>query len=107
MSNLSKLAMTLGMKFGPVRQGVTPRRVLEYVLTDMVMVTADKQVATDPTVLTRIEGMMEAYKDVAHYIAPSSEIPMKVMRATRNSARSAKAAKVAGTAMAESLASAS
>ena len=70
MSNLSKLAMTLGMKFGPVRKGVTPRRVLEFTVNSMVMIQADNNITTDPSAICRHEGMLEAYKNVAHFIAP-------------------------------------
>lgn len=100
MSNLSKLAMTLGMKFGPIRQGVTPRRVLEYVVNDMVRAQADYKMANDPSVISRIDGMMDAYRDVAHYIAPSTVVNAKnaatAARAARNGGRVAKTAITAG-----------
>jgi hypothetical protein len=80
MSKLSTLAMSLGMKTGPVRKGVTPRRVLEYVLSDMVMVQADQQITTDPDSLAELAGMMSAYKNVAHFIAPVSSAAKKAPR---------------------------
>lgn len=93
MSNISKLAMTLGMKFGPVRKGVTPRRVLEYVLNDMIMVQADSSLASDPAVITRHEGMLDAYKNVAHFIAPyTNSAAATPARATRGAAKAAASA---------------
>jgi hypothetical protein len=82
MSNLAKLAATMGMKFGPVRKGLTPRKILEHVLNDMVMVQADHKMATDPNAICRYDGMMEAYRGVAHFIAPSTDIPVKAVRAS-------------------------
>lgn len=87
MSNIARLAMTLGLKFGPVRKGVTPRRVLEYILNDMVLVTADHKIATDPEMISRCNGMLEAYRDVAHFIAPYNDITSGAVRAARGSAR--------------------
>lgn len=81
MSNLAKLAMSLGLKFGPVRKGVTPRKVLEHILNGMVMLEADHKLVTEPHQVARYGGMMEAYKDIAHYIAPYREIPAKTVRA--------------------------
>lgn len=78
MSNLSKLAMALGMKFGPVRKGLTPRRILEHVLNDMVMVQADASTTKDVLMSARYSGMVEAYRSVAHHIAPFSDVPPKV-----------------------------
>lgn len=93
MSNISKLAMTLGMKFGPVRKGVTPRRVLEFVLNDMIMVQADTKMASDPAVITRHEGMLDAYKNVAHFIAPyTNSASTAPARATRGAAKAAASA---------------
>lgn len=92
MSNVSKMAMSLGLKFGPVRKGVTPRRVLEYILSDMVLVQADTRLATDTDMISRCNGMLEAYRDVAHFIAPYTDITSGTIRAARGSARAAKAA---------------
>lgn len=95
MSSIAKLGMALGLKFGPVRKGVTPRRVLEYVLNDMVLVSADFKMASDPETISRCNGMLEAYKDVAHFIAPYTDITSGAVRAARGSARAAKAANAA------------
>lgn len=95
MSTLSRLALTLGLKFGPVRKGVTPRRVLEYILNDMVLVTADHKLATDAETISKCNGMLEAYRDVAHFIAPFTDITSGTVRAARGSARSARAANAA------------
>lgn len=87
MSNIARLSMSLGLKFGPVRKGVTPRRVLEYILSDMVLVTADHKIATDPDMISRCNGMLEAYRDVAHFIAPYTDVTSGAVRAARGSAR--------------------
>jgi len=95
MSSIAKLGMTLGLKFGPVRKGVTPRRVLEYVLNDMVLVTADHKMATDPETISKCNGMLEAYRDVAHFIAPYTDVTSGTLRAARGSARAARASNAA------------
>lgn len=90
MSNLSKLSMTLGLKFGPVRKGVTPRKILEYVVNDMIMVQADTSIAADPDIVTKQSGMMDAYKNVAHFIAPYTNVAVRPL--TKETVRNAKAA---------------
>lgn len=65
-----KLSTTVGLRFGPVRQGVTPKRILEFVLQDMSRLQDDYGISTEPEVVCRIRGMFEAYRNVAHYIAP-------------------------------------
>ena len=95
MSSIARLGMTLGLKFGPVRKGVTPRRVLEYVLNDMVLVTADHKLATDPETISRCNGMLEAYRDVAHFIAPYTDVANGTLRAARGSARHARSVNAA------------
>lgn len=92
MSNIARLAMALGLKFGPVRKGVTPRRVLEYVLNDMVLVQADHRMTTDPEMISKCNGMLEAYRDVAHFIAPYTDVSTGTIRTARGSARTVKAA---------------
>lgn len=75
-SNIAILSKTLGLKFGPVRKGVTPRRILEFVLNDMVMARADKGLAGDG-LTEKYAGMEQAYKEVAHFIAPFKEEAVK------------------------------
>lgn len=69
-----RMSTTLGLRFGPVRKGVTPKRVLEFVLQDMIRIRDDGGLATDPEVLAQYKGMTEAYRNVAHYIAPLTEV---------------------------------
>lgn len=76
MSNFAKLSAALGLKFGPVRQGVTPKKILEYVLNDLVMIEADTRLVSDPDIMSKYEGMKTAYKDVAHFIAPFHQAPI-------------------------------
>ena len=73
-NNFVRLSEILGLKFGPVRKGVTPKKVLEYVLNEMVMTQTDNGLANDADALCRFSGMTEAYKNVAHFIAPSKKI---------------------------------
>ena len=76
MNSKSYIRMTtaLGMKFGPVRKGVTPKRVLEFVLQDMTRIKDDNVLTTDPEEIQFIKGMWQAYRNVAHYIAPLTTI---------------------------------
>lgn len=77
MSNFAKLSTTLGLKFGPVRGGVTPRKILEFVLNDLVMIQADSALVTDPEIVARFAGQTDAYKKVAHFIAPFKDIEIE------------------------------
>lgn len=69
-----KMTTALGLKFGPVRKGVTPKRVLEYVLQDMVRIKDDNLLASDPEALANYKGMFQAYRNVCHFIAPLTDI---------------------------------
>lgn len=76
-TNFAKMSATLGLKFGPVRKGVTPRKILEHIVNDLVMIQADRQMATDPDILRKYAGMIEAYREVAHFIAPFRDVPVR------------------------------
>lgn len=64
------MSTAVGLRFGPVRKGVTPKRVLEFVLQDMIRIKDDGLLPADPETICRNKGMMEAYRNVAHFIAP-------------------------------------
>lgn len=65
-----RMTTALGLKFGPVRKGVTPKRILEFVLQDMTRIKDDDILNTDPEAIEYIKGMWQAYRNVAHFIAP-------------------------------------
>jgi|ERR1044072_1566630 hypothetical protein len=65
-----RMTTALGLKFGPVRKGVTPKRILEFVLQDMTRIKDDNVLTTDPEAIEYIKGMWQAYRNVAHFIAP-------------------------------------
>jgi hypothetical protein len=69
-----KMTQALGLRFGPVRKGVTPKRVLDFVLHDMTRIKDDHLITTDPEATTRLTGMFEAYRNVAHFIAPLTDL---------------------------------
>lgn len=71
-----RMSTSLGFRIGPVRKGVTPKRVLEFVLQDMLRIREDNGLA-DAEALAKFNGMNEAYRNVAHYIAPLTEITSK------------------------------
>lgn len=68
------MSTAVGLRFGPVRKGVTPKRVLEFVLQDMIRIKDDGVLHTDPDSICHNKGMMEAYRNVAHFIAPFTSI---------------------------------
>lgn len=68
------MSTAVGLRFGPVRKGVTPKRVLEFVLQDMIRIKDDGGLPSDPESLCRNKGMLEAYRNVAHFIAPLTTI---------------------------------
>lgn len=76
MHSKAYITMTsaLGLKCGAIRKGVTPMRVLEYIFQDMTRLKADNILTTDPEAVAHLAGMWEAYRNVAHYIAPLTEI---------------------------------
>lgn len=78
-NNFARLSTTLGLKFGPVREGVTPKKILEFVLNDLVMVQADSALVTDPDMVSRFAGRVEAYKSVAHFIAPFKDVEVQAV----------------------------
>lgn len=65
-----RMTTALGLKFGPVRKGVTPKRILEFVLQDMTRIKDDNILNSDPEAVEFIKGMWQAYRNVAHFIAP-------------------------------------
>lgn len=69
-----KMTTALGLRVGPVRKGVTPKRILDFVLQDMTRLREDNVLTTDPDAISHIKGMWEAYRGVAHYIAPLTNI---------------------------------
>jgi hypothetical protein len=69
-----KMTAALGLRFGPVRKGVTPKRVLEFVLQDMTRIKDDNLLTTDPETTSHLKGMFQAYRNVAHYIAPLTDL---------------------------------
>jgi hypothetical protein len=69
-----KMTTALGLRFGPVRKGVTPKRVLEWVLQDMIRIKDDNLLASDPSAVAEYKGMFQAYRNVAHFIAPLTDI---------------------------------
>ena len=72
-----KMTETLGFKLGPVRRGVTPKRVLDFVLQDMSRLKDDEIVAelvANDQSCEYLKGMWQAYRNVAHYIAPLTNL---------------------------------
>lgn len=69
-----RMTTTLGLRFGPVRKGVTPKRILEYILQDMVRLLDDTALTTDSELIAQTKGMQTAYRNVAHFIAPLTDV---------------------------------
>jgi hypothetical protein len=70
----TNMTTLLGLRFGPVRKGVTPKRVLDFVLQDMVRIKDDNLLTSDAEDTAVFKGMFQAYRNVAHYIAPLSDL---------------------------------
>lgn len=70
----TKMTMALGLRFGPVRKGVTPKRVLEFVLQDMVRIKDDSLLTEDVDAVANYKGMFQAYRNVCHFIAPLTDM---------------------------------
>lgn len=69
-----KLSASVGLRFGPVRKGVTPKRILEHILQEMARLQEDHSLTTDALCLARWQGQSDAYRDVAHFIAPLTDL---------------------------------
>lgn len=68
------MAASVGVRVGPIRHGVTPKRILDHVLQDMTRLKADNCLNPDPDTVEYLKGMWDAYKSVAHYIAPLTDM---------------------------------
>lgn len=73
-----KMAASVGLRFGPVRKGVTPKRILDFIVQDMVRIRDDYVLTDNPVTTATYQGMFDAYRNVAHYIAPLTNIEIDV-----------------------------